>query len=246
MSRISVCMATYNGERFVHEQIESILLQLENDDELIISDDASTDSTMSIINNLTDSRIRVIDNQSSRSATRNFENALCHATGDIIFLADQDDVWFYDKVRLMKLQLITHDLVVSNCNFIDENGQSLGGSFFEYFHSGPGILKNFAKNTFLGNCMAFRRTVLERALPFPHELHKATRYLIYQDVWLGLLANCLFRVVFIPQKLSGFRRHTNNASPTEMGVKSPQSLGRKFHGRILLAVALLKRILNIA
>ena len=121
----------------------------------------------------------------------------------------------------------------------------MGESFFENFNSGPGLFKNFAKNTFLGNCMAFRRSVLERALPFPEELHQATRYLIYQDVWLGLLANSLFRVAFIPEKLSGFRRHTGNASPTEMGVKSPQSLSRKLRGRTLLAVALLKRILSI-
>lgn len=238
-------MATYNGEQFIREQIKSILIQLGTDDELIISDDSSTDDTLKIISQFDDSRIQVLTNQSPRSATRNFENALRHATGDVIFLSDQDDVWFPNKMSIMMPYLEKYDLVVSNCNFIDGVGKPMGESFFENFHSGPGFLKNFTKNTFLGNCMAFRRSVLDKALPFPEELHRATRYLIYQDVWLGLLANALFSVAFIPDKLSSFRRHSGNASPTEMGVKSPQPLSRKLRGRALLTVALLKRILSI-
>ena len=238
-------MATYNGERFIREQIESIIVQLKVNDELIISDDSSTDNTLGIISQFDDSRIRVLTNQSFRSATRNFENALRHATGEVIFLSDQDDIWLPHKMSTMAPHLQNCDLVVSNCDFIDAVGKPMGESFFENFHSGPGLLKNFVKNTFLGNCMAFRRSVLDRALPFPEELHRATRYLIYQDVWLGLLANALFRVKFIPEKLSGFRRHAGNASPTEMSVKSPQPLSRKLRGRALLAIALLKRILSI-
>lgn len=246
MTQISVCMASYNGARFIGEQITSILPQLGFNDELIISDDGSTDNTLSIISLMNDSRIRLVHNRPPRSATRNFENALRHATGDYIFLSDQDDVWYPDKLQTSLTWLHQYDLVVSNCDFIDEVGHPLGASFFENFHSGPGLIKNFVKNTFLGNCMAFRRSVLERALPFPKEVHQATQYLIYQDVWLGLLSNALFRVIFIPEKLSGFRRHSTNASPTEMNVKSPQPLIRKLLGRMLLTLALLKRFLNIA
>lgn len=246
MRRISVCMASYNGERFIYEQIKSVLDQLGPKDELIISDDASTDNTLLVIDTFVDNRIHVLKNPALQSATRNFENALTYATGEIIFLSDQDDIWFPGKVRTMLPYLTDYDLVVSNCEFIDENGHLLGGSFFEHFHSGPGLLKNFMKNTFLGNCMAFRRSLLDRALPFPKELHEASQYLIYQDVWLGLLANALFRVSFIPEKLSGFRRHKNNASPTEMKAKSPQAVSNKLRGRTLLTLALLKRILNIA
>ena len=242
---ISVCMATFNGERFIKEQIESILIQLGSDDELIISDDNSTDATIAIIGKFVDDRIRLITNQGVKSVTYNFENALRNSSGDLIFLSDQDDVWFPKKIETMKHHLSKYDLVMSNCNFIDEKGESMNCSFFDKFHSGPGVLKNFLKNTFLGNCMAFRRSVLDRALPFPFEIHRATQYQIYQDVWLGLLANSLFNVVFIPEKLSGFRRHLNNASPTEMNSKSPQPLSWKFRGRALLASALLKRIFRI-
>ncbi|SFD55391.1 glycosyltransferase family 2 protein [Spirosoma endophyticum] len=246
MTRISVCIATYNGGRFIREQLVSILAQSLPADELIISDDSSTDDTLTQIRQVADSRILILTNPDQRSPVCNFENALRYATGDIIFLSDQDDIWFPSKIETMLVYLQDYDLVVSDCDFIDEAGKAFGKSFFETFHSGPGILKNFLKNTYLGNCMAFRRSVLKRALPFPKETHRATKYLIYQDVWLGLLANSLFRVMFIPEKLSGFRRHNNNASPTEMTLKSPQSLGRKLIGRMLLALGLLKQILNIA
>ncbi len=245
MKRVSVCMATYNGAQFIREQIESILPQLTANDELIISDDTSTDNTLCIINQFIDKRVRVLVNPSPRSATRNFENALSHATGDVIFLSDQDDIWFPNKMSVLMPYLQNYDLAISNCDFIDAFGRPMSQSFFENFNSGPGLIKNFVKNTYLGNCMAFRRSVLDRALPFPEELHRASTYLIYQDVWFGLLANALFRVVFIPEKLSSFRRHDGNASPTEMSVKSPQPLSHKLRGRMLLAIALLKRIFTV-
>ncbi|MBO0930946.1 glycosyltransferase family 2 protein [Fibrella aquatilis] len=238
-------MATFNGERFIREQIESILVQLGPEDELIISDDASTDATAAIISQFNDKRIKLFINKSPRSATRNFENALSQASGDLIFLSDQDDIWLPNKINIMFPYLQKYDLVVSNCDFIDENGKSMGESFFISYHSGSGLLKNFIKNTFLGNCMAFRRSLLHKALPFPEELHRATKYLIYQDVWLGLLANSLYKVIFIPEKLSGFRRHSGNASPTEMSTKSPQPFIKKLRGRTLLAIALFKRVFSV-
>ena len=94
---ISVCMATYNGAQFIKEQIDSILCQLSTEDELIISDDGSTDETLSIINSYKDNRIKVFQHKAAEGsafikATRNFENAMSHAVGDYIFLSDQDDM----------------------------------------------------------------------------------------------------------------------------------------------------------
>lgn len=243
-NKVSVCMATYNGDKFIEEQVASILTQINRDDELIISDDSSSDRTVEIIKLFKDSRIRLVVNPFPRSATRNFENSLRHASGDIIFLADQDDVWYPDKVSVMTHYLQKYDLVVSDCNFIDSESRIIGESFFAAYASNKGVIKNFYKNSFLGNCMAFNRCVLERVLPFPEEIHQATQFKIYQDVWIGLLANILFKVKFIPQILSGFRRHSQNASPTELHTPSPQSLGSKFKGRLLLAVGLSKRVIH--
>lgn len=239
-------MATYNGAPFIMEQVASILNQLGTDDELIISDDGSTDQTLTLLRQFNDKRVKILSNPSPRSITRNFENALKNASANYIFMADQDDIWYSNKISVMSEKLREVDLVISNCDFINENGHALESSFFETFRSGPGVLKNFTKNTFLGNCMAFNRTVLDKILPFPNELHSATRFLIYQDVWIGLMANSTCRVAFLPNKLSAFRRHGRNASPTDSDLKSPQTLMQKIQGRSLLAIALLKRLSKIS
>lgn len=104
MGKISVCMATYNEAKYIREQLESILCQLSEDDEIIVSDDGSTDGTIDIIMSYHDNRVKVLHHISSPGssfvkATRNFENALLHAHGDYI-LADQDDVWHKNKVSV--------------------------------------------------------------------------------------------------------------------------------------------------
>lgn len=106
---ISVCMATYNGGRFIKEQIDSILPQLSQYDELIVSDDGSTDRTLEIIASYKDERIKVFHHQKTGNkyyptlkvcySTNNFENALKQAKGDYIFLCDQDDIWEKNKVE---------------------------------------------------------------------------------------------------------------------------------------------------
>lgn len=246
MTRISVCMATYNGERFVAEQLQSILNQLGPDDEVVISDDGSTDNTINIVRAFGDSRLRLLAGQSFRSVVLNFENALKYAKGEYIFLADQDDVWLPNKVDRMLTELQVVDLVVSDCTFVDETGQIIGASYFNTYNSGRGVVKNFIKNTYLGNCMAFRRSVLSVILPFPASLCKASKLSLYHDVWIGILVNILFRVRFIPEVLSAYRRHSANASPTEMSAKSSNSFSKKLKARYLLAISLIGRLFRIA
>lgn len=106
--KISVCMATYNGQKYIKKQIDSILLQLNEDDELIISDDGSTDNTLNIIKHYADNRILLLHHepiswhkkyyQTNARISANFENAISHATGDIILLSDQDDIWQPNKI----------------------------------------------------------------------------------------------------------------------------------------------------
>lgn len=244
MKRVSVCLASYNGARFIEKQLSSILVQLGVNDEVIISDDSSTDDTVAIIKNFNDQRILLIENQKYKSAVLNFENAIKNAQGEYIFLSDQDDVWKPNKVQRMLDVLSEVDLVVSDCDFINDDGDIIGHSCFEVYRSGPGVLKNFAKNSYLGNCMAFNRKVVSRVLPFPSQLQKASKFLLFHDVWIGLIANLCYKVVFIPDKLSSYRRHTENASPTEMSAKSPNSLSIKLMSRWLLLTALINRLTN--
>ena len=94
---ISVCIATYNGEKYLREQLDSILPQLAESDEVIVSDDGSTDGTIDLITSLNDPRIKIVSNSGRKGYVGNFENALKHTTGDYIFLSDQDDIWYPNK-----------------------------------------------------------------------------------------------------------------------------------------------------
>ncbi|MCD7932673.1 MAG: glycosyltransferase [Tannerellaceae bacterium] len=117
---VSVCIATYNGEKYLKEQIDSILIQLEGEDELIISDDNSTDSTLQILKEYDDARIKTIEANQFNSPIYNFENAIKYSKGNIIILSDQDDIWYPYKVDKIKTFLKKYLLVFSNATIVDE------------------------------------------------------------------------------------------------------------------------------
>ena len=121
---ITVCIATFNGEKYIREQLNSILFQLSLQDEVIVSDDGSTDNTISIIKSFNDKRIKIIDGVHRHSPTLNFENALKEAKGDYIFLADQDDVWKDDKVKICLKWLQHYDCIISDAEVTDEKSEN--------------------------------------------------------------------------------------------------------------------------
>lgn len=219
---ISVCMATKNGASYVAAQIDSILLQLSADDELIISDDGSSDDTVQIIQSYQDKRIKLIRHNIPQGVTRNFEASLKASSGDFIFLADQDDVWLPSKVEVMRYHLKEHDLVISDCLVVDHSLRIKNRSFFTHNKSGKGLIRNILKNSYMGCCMAFNRRLLNRALPFPKDIP-------IHDFWIGLIGEMYFKVQFIPDVLVYHRRHASNASST--GGASVFSLPRKVANR---------------
>jgi GT2 family glycosyltransferase len=212
---ISVCMATKDGVLYLREQMDSILMQLGGDDEVIVSDDSSTDSTISILKSYQDQRIKILKNSTPKGVTKNFETALSSAKGDFIFLADQDDVWAPSKVQTMLLHLKDVDLVVSDCKITNEELLVINESFFSIHGSKDGLIQNFIRNSYMGCCMAFKRSVLEKALPIPARIPM-------HDFWIGLIAELHFTVRFIPEALVFHRRHSNNLSSN--GSKSTQPL----------------------
>ena len=127
---ISVCLATYNGQRFIKRQITSILSQIGEEDEVVVSDDGSTDDTLTILRDLNDSRIRIIDGAHRHSPTWNFEKALEGARGEYIFLSDQDDVWMPEKVSVTMKYLQQYDCVVSDNVIVDAEGSVIADSFY--------------------------------------------------------------------------------------------------------------------
>src|SRR4051812_36670865 len=103
---ISVCMATYNGEKYIARQLRSILEQLGEDDEVILIDDCSTDRTIEIVRQLGDRRVAVHINDRNRGEVFSFGKAMSLAKKDFVFLSDQDDVWMPGRASLMQRRLI--------------------------------------------------------------------------------------------------------------------------------------------
>lgn len=228
---ISVCMTTYNGEKYLRGQVDSILGQLSNEDELIISDDGSTDSTIRILESYNDSRIKILHNTKNHGVNGNFENALINAKGDYIFLSDQDDVWHNNKVRVCISALDKYDCIVHDCEITDSELNIISNSLFKELGAKSGVINNLKKNGFTGCCMAFKKSVLNSVIPFP----KSERF--FHDQWIGLRASMKFKTAFINQKLIYFRRHSSNSSSA--AGKSKLNILNKIYYRILLCKALI-------
>lgn len=228
---ISVCIATYNGERFIREQIDSILRQLSSDDEIIVSDDGSTDDTISIINSIEDKRIRVIEGPRKQSPTSNFECALKASKGDFIFMSDQDDVWKPNKVNICMEWLQRYDCVVSDAEVTDSSLNPLYPSLYAIMQVKQGRIYNTIwKNGYTGCCMAFRRNVLEASLPFPKDIPM-------HDIWIGNVAAYKYNVKFIPDTLIYFRRHEDTTSCNGKGSKYSIWQQMKFRWSVIKNIA---------
>lgn len=207
---ISVAMATYNGEKYIREQLESILKQLNEDDEIIISDDGSTDNTINIIKSFDDKRIKIFDGPRN-GVKQNFANAIEKCNGKYIFLSDQDDIWMNNKVNIVlknfekeNCRCIVHDCIVFDSN----NNDNIFDSFYKYRNSGSGIIKNIWKNTYIGCCMAIDARMKNTILPIPNNIEM-------HDQWIGLLCEKEGKSLFINDKLINYRRHGNNLSKFE-------------------------------
>jgi glycosyltransferase involved in cell wall biosynthesis len=207
MPNISVCMATYNGERFIRRQLESILTQLSQNDEVVISDDSSTDNTISIIKSFSDPRIRLYESNTFYNPIFNFENALKNSNGEIVVLSDQDDVWLENKINVIRDAFSNkHDciyLLVMDGFVVDENEVVVFDSIFKCIGAGKGLVKNIYDNTFLGCNIAFSKKLLTIALPFPDKIPM-------HDMWLGLLGEIFGEVDFVAQKTIKYRKHSNS------------------------------------
>tara|TARA_R110002033_G_scaffold13450_1_gene40061 strand:+ start:262 stop:969 length:708 start_codon:yes stop_codon:yes gene_type:complete len=201
-------MATYNGEKHLRKQLESILSQLDFNDEIIISDDNSTDGTIAVIKAFNDQRIKVFRNN-GKGVIQNFENAILNSSGNYIFLSDQDDVWQENKVRSCMIDFYNnYDLVVSDCVVFDSDScDVIISSYFNFVGARKGIVRNVIKNTYIGCCMAFTDKVKDKVLPFPKNLPM-------HDSWIGLISEIYYNVKFNNEKLIRHRRHSSNASET--------------------------------
>lgn len=232
---ISVCIATYNGEQFIADQLKSILTQLSPDDEVVVSDDHSTDQTLSVVHSLHSPIIKIVKNKGEHGYTSNFENALKHAHGDVIFLSDQDDIWSPNKVSRCLEHLKQYDMVISDAQIVDEHGEKIADSYYKERGSRKGFINNLIRFSYLGCSMAFRREILSKALPFPANHRYCTH-----DNWLGIVGYAFFKVLVTDEKLFFYRRHSSNTS--KGGLEKTTSFWFKVCYRLYLIKWLLRRI----
>ncbi len=211
MIRASVAMAVYNGERYIKEQIESIIALLGENDELVISYEKSSDETLNIIKKyeMMDARVHVFFD-GRRSVEANFNNAVAHCQGKYIFLADQDDVWINDKINVM----VDYFERNNNCVVLISNGYdtddklNIKGELFELMNTSSNAIRNLIKGSYLGCQMAFRAKIRENVWPvrekppLPH------------DLWLGVQGARFGKVDLIQQKLIKHRLHSDNYTKT--------------------------------
>ena len=233
-------MAACNGEKYLKRQLETILMQLAPGDELIVSDDSSTDQTVEIIKGYGDDRITLLEKANFGNPSFNMENALKKAQGDYIFLADQDDVWLPGRIQKAVEKLQQYDLVVCNAFIVDENEKIIHESYFDWKGSAPGFFRNLRKNSFLGCSLAFNRKILNAALPFPNKISM-------HDVWIGLVAECTGKVLFLDERLMYYRRHDDNFTASVHKADdrlSDFSLSYKLRYRFWLLFYVMKRCLK--
>lgn len=214
--RISVAVTTYNGENYIKAQMDSILANLAACDEVVVSDDGSTDATLAILKEYEDRQISVrVIRGPGEGILKNIGEVLQACRGRYIFLADQDDIWMKHKVETVMEQLGRDGcrLVCHDARVMDGSLQKvLMPSFFAYRGSRPGFLPNLVKNRYMGCCMAFERELLAYVLPIPQEIEM-------HDQWIGMINDLRGgKSLFIPDRLLIYRRHDKNVSDFSHGT----------------------------
>jgi len=204
---ISIAMTTYNGEKYIREQLDSIVNQLEETDEIIISDDGSVDSTLEIINKflVKDNRVKLYKNN-GLGVVKNFEFAISKCNKEIIFLCDQDDLWMKDKVKKVKeyFKLNKQKLLLLH-NGIDFSDDDLSNNKELITQKKQGVMSNIIRSSYWGCCMAFRIDFVEYILPFP-------KGLVAHDQWIGLIGEYKGTSGYIDEPLIMHRKHQQNVS----------------------------------
>lgn len=233
---ITVCLATYNGAPWVVEQLESVLHELAPDDEVIVVDDASTDETVTSVRAMNDPRIHIVDQQKNSGHVATFERAARLARGSVVMLCDQDDVWPQGRCRRMIEALEHADLVTGNFALLGDSGVALprplrAADSGRGFSNALGLIAG--RRAYYGSCMAMRRSLLERALPFPAAVEA-------HDHWIALVGNIGARTAHLDGPPVTLRRiHGTNLTTGRRGWKEAM-LTRGRH-LILVATALWRR-----
>ncbi len=213
--KIDILMATYNGEKYLKEQIDSILEQTNQDFRLLISDDMSTDNTRTILNDYvsTDNRVVVFLQNKNLGPVKNFEYLMKKVESPYFMFADQDDIWQKDKIEqsVRKLEETNSDLVYTNLQVVNENLDVMYPSYWKLkgfekkakkFHHFESLYLN---NYITGCTMLVKSKWIDKILPLPQK----SNYILH-DYWTALVVSKFGKIDFIEQPLVKYRQHVNN------------------------------------
>lgn len=216
--RLSIALATYNGDKFIQSQLNSILKQTRLPDELVIVDDASTDKTISIINKFKKKvpfSCSIFKNTLNKGSAYTFNKAINLCRFDIIVFCDQDDIWELNKLKKIEDTFIENpniDYVISNANIIDQNSNDMGYSLWEQrkfnafwineFNSGNEFEVLFTKNIITGMTTAISQKIKRLGDVKPNG--------VIHDAWYIYVASILgYKGKLIEEMLINYRQHLN-------------------------------------
>jgi len=203
---ISIAMATYNGEKYLEEQLDSIYAQSYKNIEVVVTDDCSTDKTVEILEQYSKSHgLKYFVNEKNLGFVKNFEKAITLCKGEYIALSDQDDIWETNKIYTLYHQIEDTLLIHSDALLIDESGELIASSYTQNSHKvlRRDIIEYFFNNDATGCTMMFSRKLLSAVLPIPENV-------ISHDWWIAIQAKRQGRITYLPEGLIRYRQHINN------------------------------------
>lgn len=232
--KVSIALCTYNGEKFLLEQLESFLRQTRLPDELVVCDDRSTDASIKLIeefSNIASFPLRIHVNEKNLGSTKNFEKAISLCTGDVIFLSDQDDVWLPEKIQTIEAEFEQDNnlgMVFTNAELVDEGLESLGHTLWDFSFPKDNQLRAtngklfevlLGHNVVTGGTIAFRSCYRDQFSPIPTDIP----YVIH-DAWIALVITANAEVRMLSESLIKYRQHSNQQ--LGIGINPKNSLDR--------------------
>jgi glycosyltransferase involved in cell wall biosynthesis len=214
-SRVSIALCTYNGEAFIEQQLQSLASQTRPPDEIVVRDDLSTDRTIEILHKFkreSGITMRITINSERLRVVKNFERAILDCTGDVIFICDQDDLWYADKISFYMNIFENRDdvvMVVGNSRLTGLSADSAPQTVWKnerfdhrsFMQAKNQFLKALNHSPFSGHATAIRRSLVEHIAPIPESW--------YYDQWIGKLAGAFGRIELIVPPLTDYRQHSN-------------------------------------
>lgn len=206
---ISVAVCTYNGEKFIREQLDSICNQTYHEIEIIICDDGSTDHTRKILEDYRrDNRVRIEYNETNLGAYANFEKAIRLCKGEWIAVSDQDDIWLPHKIETLYRHIGKEPLIYADSILINEQGAPIGKNISDLrnLSSNPDPRSFIFSNAVWGHALFFHQSLKDKIFPLPEA--------VAHDLWIAFVAANLGGIAYVDEPLVLYRQHRQTFTST--------------------------------